>query len=102
MINSFEEIEGGGDDEDAGILLYCDEIISTSLKEKSIVFADIEKQLVEPIVENRYLSVINELKLNFLQRKYTKKIYNIVLHQLIKDKQIRQNSKLWNNFITSF
>ena len=35
MINSFEESEGG-EDEDAGILLYCDEIISTSLKEKSI------------------------------------------------------------------
>ena len=35
MINSFEESEG--QEEEEGILFYCDEIISTSLKEKSIV-----------------------------------------------------------------
>ena len=96
MINSFEE----GEEE----LDFCfDEIISTSLKEKSIIFADIENQLVvEHQFENRFLFVLNELKTNAIERKYIKKIYNMVLTQLIKDKKIYKNSQLWVNFINSF
>jgi hypothetical protein len=75
--------------------------VPSSLLEKSMVFCKIENTLYEDKIETlqeqlKYASVITEMKVNCLQRKYQRKFYDIVVMQLIKDK-----TKLWYNLIHS-
>jgi hypothetical protein len=90
--------------------LCLDDIIiieSPSLVEKSIIFSLIEQNLTEQKVETlweqlKFNSVLHELKMNSLHTEYNKKMYNMILRQLLKDYPERLAAKMWKRFVNSF
>lgn len=75
--------------------------VPSSLLEKSMIFCKIENTLYEDKIETlqeqlKYASVITEMKVNCMQRKHQRKLYDIVVMQLVKDK-----TKMWYNLINS-
>lgn len=82
-------------------------IYSTSPLEKGIIFSKIENKIFEEIslkseAQIKFNIVLDQIKINGIHKHYNKKIYNTVLLQLIKDRKIRQECKMWNEFIKSF
>ena len=74
----------------------------SSLLEKSMIFCKIENTLFEDKIESlqeqlKFTFVLSELKVHYIQRKYQRKLYDVVMMQLLKDK-----TKLWYNLINSF
>lgn len=82
-------------------------IYSTSPLEKGIIFSKIENKIFEEIslkseAQIKFNTVLDQIKINRIHKHYNKKIYNTVLLQLIKDRKIRKECKMWNEFIKSF
>jgi hypothetical protein len=93
------------------LLFACDDIVSTSLENRSIVFTEIEKQLDSSSsssmleeLENKcvYNKVLREMMIYSLHKKYINRIYQSVLHQLIHDRRNREHSRLYYSLISSF
>ena len=86
----------------------CEDIVSTSVEDRSIVFAEIESQLVNSNMledlENKcaYNKVLREIMIYSLHKKYINRIYQSVLYQLIRERRIREYSRLYHNLISSF
>jgi len=105
MINNSEEEEY---DEKENLYSFNNiNIYSTSPLEKGIIFSKIENKISEEITLKsetliKYNLVLEQIKINDIHRHYNKKIYDSVLLQLKKDRQIRHCSMMWNNFIKSF
>ena len=81
-------------------------IKDSSLLEKSIIFRTIENKLFEVNTEFlqeklKYNKVLNQMKINYIHNKYIRKLYNNVLRQMLKDRQIINAYKIWNNLINS-
>lgn len=110
MINNNEEEEEYDEDEIENLNFYSFNninIYSTSPLEKGIIFSKIENKISEEITFKsetlvKYNLVLEQIKINDIHRQYNKKIYDIVLLQLTKDRQMRYGSMMWNNFIKSF
>ena len=86
--------------------ITTEEIFSTSLKEKSIIFSKIENEVDKNIdiledQQRKYKLAVEEMKLRYIERYYTKKFFAIVMKQLIKDREQRFNHKLWKSLINS-
>ncbi len=84
--------------------IYMDDVFfSTSPVEKGIVFGEIAKN----IKKIRYDDKIKDLckkhsqSIDDLHMKYNKKLYNMVMKELIVYKKIRYNSMLWTDLISS-
>ncbi len=93
------------------LLFPCDDIVSTSLENKSIVFTEIEKQLDSSSssslleeLENKcvYNKVLREMMIYSLHKKYINRIYQSVLYQLIRERRMREYSRLYHSLISSF
>ena len=73
----------------------------SSLLEKSMIFCKIENTLSEDKIESlqeqlKFALVLSEMKVNVLQRKYNRKLFDAVMMQLLKDK-----TRMWYNLIHS-
>ena len=95
------------EDDDDDILFPCDDIVSTSLENKSIVFNEIEHVmsrnslcLIEMGNKSLYNKVIKELMIYCLHKKYIHSIYKSVLSQLISDWRNRQYVKFYKSLIS--
>ena len=83
-----------------------EEIFSTSLKEKSIIFGKIEDQVDKSIdiIEDQQLKfklTVQEIKLRHTEKYYIKKFFAMVMKQLVQDREQRYNNKMWKSFINS-
>jgi hypothetical protein len=104
MNQSYEE------EEETGLKTLCSDIIITehpSLFEKSIIFSRIEHKLTEEKNDTlyeqlKYNTVLHQLKMNTLHVEYNRKLYNVILRQLVKDHPERLAAKFWRTFISSF
>ena len=93
------------------LLFPCDDIVSTSLENKSIIFTEIENKLettdssnMLEDLENKcaYNKVLREIMIYSLHKKYINRIYQSVLYQLIRERRMREYSRLYHNLISSF
>ena len=100
-----ESYEETNDDTISSADLVADSIFSTSLEEKSMIFGNIRQQ-----VENEQYVDVNgkkseflfEIKVRYLQRYYRRKYFQMVMRQLVKDREMRYNHKNWKLWIESF
>lgn len=89
-------------------------LFSTSPLEKGIIFSKIENKITEEIKINsemqiKYHSVLEQIRINKIHKDYNRRIYNLVLLQLLKDNnrtryelnRMKYESKMWNNLINS-
>ena len=101
MHESYEE----NDDVDLTTSI-TEEIFSTSLKEKSIIFGKIEDQVDKSIdiiedQQRKFKLTVQEIKLRYTERYYTKKFFAMVMKQLVQDREQRYNHKMWKSLINS-
>ena len=85
--------------------LMTDCIFSTSLEEKSMIFGNIRQQVEneeDVDVNGKKSEFLFEIKLRYLQRYYRRKDYQMVMRQLVKDREMRYNHKKWKLWIESF
>jgi hypothetical protein len=90
------------------LLFPCDDIVSTSLENKSVIFADIENQLEtdhsnmleELQTKFGYNKVLREIMIYSLHKKYINRIYQSVLYQLIRERRMREYSKFYYSLIS--
>jgi hypothetical protein len=102
MNQSFEE------EDETGLKTFCSDIIiieQPSLFEKSIIFSRIEQKLTEQDIDIvyeqlKYNTVLHQLKMNTLHAEYNRKLYNVILRQLVKDHPERLAAKFWKTFIS--
>jgi hypothetical protein len=102
MNQSFEEEESSLCNNNTIIIIE-----QPSLAEKSIIFSRIEHKLTEQKVEvlseqMKYNAVLYQLKMNSLHGTYNRKLYNMILRQLVKDHPERLAAKLWRRLMNSF
>ena len=85
--------------------LMTDCIFSTSLEDKSMIFGNIRQQVEneeDVDVNGKKSEFLFEIKLRYLQRYYRRKDYQIVMRQLVKDREMRYNHQKWKSWIESF
>lgn len=94
-------------EQEEDIFFPYDDIVSTSLENKSIVFNEIEHAmssnslcLIEMGNKSLYNKVIRELMIYCLHKKYIHSIYKSVLSQLIYDWKNRQYIKFYKSLIS--
>lgn len=103
-----ESCEENYDNEDklsSSVDLLTDCIFSTSLEEKSMIFGNIRQQVEneeDVDVNGKKSEFLFEIKLRYLQRYYRRKDFQMVMRQLVKDREMRYNHKKWKLWIESF
>lgn len=92
------------------LMFICDDIVSTSLENKSIIFVEIENELETTVSSSNmleeleskcvYNKVMREMMIYFLHKKYINRMYQSVLYQLIYERRMREYSKFYYSLIS--
>ena len=91
------------------LLFPCDDIVSTPLENKSIIFTEIENELETTDSSNMleeleskciYNKVMREMMIYSLHKKYINRMFQSVLYQLIHERRMREYSKFYYSLIS--